>query len=371
MTEVFARKYRPLTLENVVGQEVTKTIIKNSFESDKLHQAYLFCGQMGTGKTSLARILAASENCLNGKSLKPCGKCKNCRSIFSGTSIDVKEMDAASNRGIDEIRALKNEILHSPINAKIKYIIIDEAHSLTDQAAQALLKAIEEPPPHVRFVLCTTDPHKIIPTIHSRCCILEFNKVSWFEIYRHLEFVCKSENVEFEDEALKLIAKNSENSVRVSLQNLEKVINYVNNEKITQNAAITSLGFVSESVYGELMQSIVDKNMQKSILSVNKLIQGSSNSEKIFNGLLEYLRKLLLIRVCDKDLTVFGISEAVEKKLTDQASKLEPELITRFISILKDTKSGMLVNMDIQTMMEKWSVDAIIEMNKFSKTVKS
>lgn len=368
MTDVLATKYRPKKLADVVGQEVSKTIIENSFNANELHQAYLFCGQMGCGKTSLARILAASENCLNNdRSLEPCGKCKNCRNIFTGNSIDVKEMDAASNRGIDEIRALKNEILHAPINARVKYVIIDEAHSLTGQAAEALLKAIEEPPPHVRFILCTTDPHKIIPTIHSRCCVLEFNKVSWFEMFRHLEVVAKNEGVKAEEDALKIIAKNSDNSVRVALQNLEKAINYVNRGDLSKDDAEKSLGFVSEDLYFELLNAISQKNMAEAILSVNKLIQGSNNAEKIFNGLLEHLRKILLIRVCDKDLTLFGISEAEEKKLKDQSSLLEPPLVSRFISILKDTKGGMLVNMDIQTMLEKWSVDAILETNAYSK----
>jgi|19_taG_2_1085344.scaffolds.fasta_scaffold00723_12 DNA polymerase-3 subunit gamma/tau len=372
MAEVLATKYRPKRLKHVVGQEVTKRIIENAFNAKNLHKAYLFCGQMGTGKTSLARILAASENCLEkGRTLDPCGACKNCRAIFAGNSVDIKEMDAASNRGIDDIRALKNEILHAPIGANVKYIIIDEAHSLTDHAAQALLKALEEPPSHVRFILCTTDPHKIIPTIHSRCCILEFNKVSWFEIFRHLETIVKSENIEADEEALKIIAKNSESSVRTALQNLEKSISYTDGQKITKDEVIKALGFISDEAYFDLLKAVIETRMDKAVLAANKLSRSSNNSEKIFNGLLEHLRKILLIRVCNKDLTVFGISEAEEQRLKTQSSLLEPRLVSRLISILKDTKSGMLVNMDITTMLEKWSVDAVIETNAFSNSVKS
>ena len=248
MANPLSVKYRPHTLEDVVGQDVVVQQIRNSFKNNMLHHAYVFCGPYGNGKTTMARIMAAMENCEHGPTLTPCGKCKNCKAIFAGKSIDVKEIDAASNRSIDDIKDLKNETAMATIQARTKYIILDEAHSLTPQAAEAALKLIEEPPPGVRFILATTNPEKLKDTVLSRCIMVNFKKVDWYDIYQNLEKVAKMEGVKVEEEALKIAAKGAKNSVRSSLQNLQKLIQFSDTDIITADDARLCLDFVDEQI---------------------------------------------------------------------------------------------------------------------------
>ena len=242
----FSLKYRPKKLDDIIGQEVVVQTLKNSFTSKNLHHAYILEGNTGSGKTTIARIMAAMENCEKGLTLEPCGICQNCREIFDGSSIDVKEIDAASNRGIDDIRALQKEIHFSPINCRVKYIILDEAHSLTGVAAESALKMIEEPPSNVRFILCTTEPEALKPTIHGRCINFNFSKISWMELYNHLVNICKLESIQYDDDAIKMMAKASKGSARNSLQNLQTVAEFAGSNKIIADSVSKSLGVIDE-----------------------------------------------------------------------------------------------------------------------------
>jgi len=317
-----AIKYRPKKLSEVIGQKTTIRAITNAFKAEDLHHAYILAGNMGCGKTTTARVMAATENCINSK-VEPCGECLNCEDIFNGKSLDIKEIDAASNRGIDHIRDLKKEAQFNPVNCRIKYFIIDEAHSLTGHAAEAALKVVEEPPKYVRFVFCTTRLDAIINTIRSRCLLFKFNKVSWSEIYTHLVSIAKQEEVEFEEDALKLAAKAARGSVRDALQNLQSVIAYAgNSEKLTYEAAKDILGVSDERLYFMLFDSIAKVDVTKGMQVINKLLIDGREAKQITEGIEWHLRNLMIMLTCSKDLDPFGFLEDEIKRFRHQAASL-------------------------------------------------
>lgn len=368
--EPLSVRYRPKKFSDVVGQEVAVKTITNAFKDKNLHHAYIFEGQYGCGKTTSARILAAMENCKEGPTLEPCGKCTNCIEIFSGKSLDIKEIDAASNRGVDDIRQIKDDIRYSPMQCRTKYVILDEAHSLTAVAAEALLKSIEEPPPHVRFILCTTEAFALKPTIHSRCQTLQFTKVSWHQIYGHLVNVARQENMSFEEEALKLAAKRSKGSVRDSLQNLQALKDFSGADKITLDAAQKALGSISESVYFDLVSHIMTPDVPKAMLKINDLVVTARNSEQIIKGLEEHLSNLLVIAACKENVAGLGFTEDEVKRYANQAQTARPIIVSKMLSMLIDVQRAVSLNLDIQNYLEKFVVDSIIEKAKLTKDSK-
>jgi DNA polymerase III subunit gamma/tau len=354
-------KYRPKKFTDMIGQEVVTKTLTNAFNSGNLHHAYIFEGQFGSGKTTSARILAAMENCEEGPSLEPCGVCKNCKDIFAGKSYDVKEIDAASNRGVDDVRDLKKEIANCPIYSKTKYIIFDEAHSLTGIAAEALLKSIEEPPPHVRFILCTTEAFALKPTIHSRCIVFTFNKVSWFEICEHLVSIAKKEGVDADEDALKLIAKKSKGSVRDSLQNLQFAIDFCGEEKITLDAVQQVLGVVDDSSYFELIETMMIPDVPKAMLLINQLMVKGKNAEQIIKGLEEHLRNLLTINACRQKVEGLGFTEEEIKRYAHQGKIAPPILVSFMLDMIIDIQRALTYNMDTQYQLENFVIKTLIE----------
>jgi len=359
-----ASKYRPKKFSDIIGQKTTVQAISNAFKSGDLHHAYILAGNLGCGKTSSARVIAATENCMNSK-VEPCGECLNCEEIFTGKSIDVKEIDAASNRGIDDIRDLKKEAQFSPVNCSVKYFIFDEAHSLTGHAAEAALKVVEEPPKRVRFIFCTTRPEAIISTIRSRCLLFKFNKVSWSEIYSHLAKIAKQENVEFEEDALKLAAKAARGSVRDALQNLQSVIAYAGTEKLTYQAAREILGVSDESLYFQLFGAIVKVDAAKGMLVINNLLSDGREAKQITEGIEWHLRNLMVMLTCAKDLAPFGFLEDEIKRYKHQATSLtekgtKVQMVLDWLSLLHDVNKGLIVNLEPQVLLETFVVKAII-----------
>lgn len=360
-----AIKYRPKKLSEIIGQKATVRAISNAFKAEDLHHAYIFGGHRGCGKTTSARVLAATENCFNSKT-EPCGNCNNCIEIFAGKSLDVKEIDAASNRGIDDIRDLKKEAQFNPVNCRTKYFLLDESHSLTGHAAEAALKVIEEPPKHVRFVLCTTKPESLIDTIRSRCLLFKFNKVSWTEIYTHLVQIANRENLEFEEDALKLAAKAARGSVRDALQNLQSVIAYAgNSEKLTYEAARDILGVSDERLYFLLIESIAKFDVPKGMQIINKLLIDGREAKQITEGIEWHLRNLMIMLTCSKDLEPFGFLEDEVKRYKHQAASLtekgtKVQLVLDWLSSLHDVNKGLIVNLDPQVLLETFVVKAII-----------
>jgi len=261
---VIARKYRPRKFDDLIGQEPIALTLKNAITMKKLSHAYLFSGPRGVGKTSTARILAKSLNCEKGLTGEPCSKCKNCREIAEGISLDVLEIDGASNRGIDEIRDLKEKINYAPINSPYKIYIIDEVHMLTNEAFNALLKTLEEPPEHIIFMFATTAPHKIPLTVLSRCQRFDFRRITIEEISTMLAKICRAEKVEAEKEALFLIAKNSDGSMRDGQSALDQLIAY-SEGKITAEKVRQMFGLATSEIYHTFLSHIHENDIQKGV----------------------------------------------------------------------------------------------------------
>ena len=353
-------KYRPKCLADVIGQDVVVKSLTNAFKSKTLHHAYIFGGKFGCGKTSVARILAAMENNDKGPSMTPDPEATNVKAIFAGKSLDVKEIDAASNRSIDNIRALKEEIRYSPVECRMKYVILDECHSLTGQAAEAALKMIEEPPPHVRFILATTDPHALIKTIHSRCITLKFNKVNWMDMFGHLKMIAEKEGIDFEENALKIAARSADGSVRNSIQNLQTMINFSGGEKLTSDDAQKVLGSIDSNLYFHFIQSIIDIKVPKAMQVVDRLMADGRQVDQILDGLQQHLRNLMIIKTCMSDFASFGYSEDEAKHYEVQASNCGIELIIELIDELVNVNYAITYNLDPQMVLEEYVIKGIV-----------
>ncbi len=312
-SEVFYRKWRPQTLSEVMGQEpVTKTL-RHAVESGKIAHAYLFCGPRGTGKTSMARILAKAVNCPNRAGGEPCNACDMCRSITEGRALDVIEIDAASNRGIDEIRSLREKANYAPSLAHYKVYIIDEVHMLTEAACNALLKTLEEPPSHVIFVLATTEAHKVLATIASRCQRFNFHRLRQTEIMDKLKLICKKEKIHVEPASLELIARAATGSLRDAENILQQMIAYYGN-RIQLDQIQAELGMSRDSRVAGLARCVVNRDVAAGLRIVNSLNSDGVDLRQFNLGLVEYLRGLLLIKsgcgealdVTSEDLTEMG-----------------------------------------------------------------
>ena len=303
-SEVFYRKWRPQTLAEVVGQEPVTQTLRHAVENGKVAHAYLFCGPRGTGKTSSGRILAKAVNCLNQVDGEPCNTCDICRSITEGKSLDVIEIDAASNRGIDEVRSLREKVNYAPSRARYKVYIIDEVHMLTEAASNALLKTLEEPPPYVIFVLATTEPHKVIPTIMSRCQRFNFRRLSQTAIIGKLELICQKENIHVRLESLKLIARAATGSLRDAENILQQLIAYHGNQ-IDLEQVQTALGVSSDPRVRQLAKHIVNKDVSAGLQVINSVNSDGVDLRQFNLGLVEYLRGLLLAKSqCNEALDV-------------------------------------------------------------------
>ena len=346
LEDSLALKFRPKKLSDIVGQPIVVKAFKNAFKTKQLHHAYIFSGMYGSGKTTLARIVAAMENCENNAFKDPCGKCKNCREIFVGKSLEVKEMDAASNRSIDDIRDLQEELRQSPIQVRTRYVIIDEAHSLTGAAAEAALKLLEEPPKYVRFILATTEPQAFKETIHSRCIQWNFSKITSIEIFEHLKKISSLENIDIEEKALKIIAKESKGSVRNAMQNFQKAVNYAGEESIKEEHVIEAIGTIDIKLYFGLVESIIQKNYLIGFQIVNALFLNGQSVNKVIDGLQNHLNNILLVRLCKQDAIQFDITEAELKRYANQASKLNPDILLRMMSLVVEISQGVQYNLN-------------------------
>jgi len=343
---VLYRKYRPKNFSEVVGQEHIVTTLSNALENDMVSHSYLFCGPRGSGKTTIARILAKAVNCLDRKGAEPCNKCSACLEINSNRAIDLIEIDAASNRGIDEIRQLKEGARFSPTRLKYKVYIIDEAHQLSKDAANALLKILEEPPAHVIFILATTDAHKMIPTIISRCQRFDFYKLTVPQIVEKLKTIAKAEKTKIDDDALELIAANSEGAFRDAEGLLDQVITFaqsINDKHITAEEIKDFLGIIDSKLISEFFDLLIKKDRAKAIGFFNENVEKGINPFEFAKNLIDYIRYGLLFKI-DPDLNnslTNTLTSEDRQKIEKQMAKIEEKELRTFLKVFLEAQARM------------------------------
>jgi len=332
---VLYRKYRPQKFSDVVNQEHIVSILLNELKAEKIAHAYLFAGPKGTSKTTIARLLAKAVNCKNLKKGEPCNKCSSCKSINNGQALDLIEIDAASHRGIDEIRQLREGIKFTPTQLKYKVFIIDEVHQLTPAAFNALLKTLEEPPEHAIFILATTEPHKIIPTIISRCQRFDFHKISLEHTFKLLKKISKKEKVDIADKALKLIALTAQGDLRDAISLLDKIIS-IEDKKITLKETQAILGTSDIENISHLVDLLVTQKTKKALGFINKLAQDGLDMHQYAQSLLDYWRKLTILKI-DNNLARLTAPELTKEQIRDmlkQGKNLNQKQLINILEIL-------------------------------------
>ena len=323
------RKYRPQTLEMLVGQEHIKKTLTSAIELGQIYHAYLFTGPRGTGKTSTARILAKSLNCKNGPTVNPCGECESCRDITNSIPIDVIEIDAASNRKVEDAQNILEKIQYVPVNGKYKIYIIDEVHMLTNHAFNALLKTLEEPPENVIFILATTEVHKVLDTIKSRCQRFDFRRITTADIVKHLRYISDKEKIQITEEALFAIAKNSAGGMRDSISLLDQLSILGITKEITVEDVNSVLGRISFDILFELSNKIIASEPSEAIKIINNIYNSGNEPLQIFTNLSEYFKNLLVAKTCSSELLpeLTGLNEPQIKEILTQTTQLEVQQI--------------------------------------------
>jgi DNA polymerase-3 subunit gamma/tau len=338
--KVIARKYRPQTFREIVGQQhVTKTLA-NAINSNRVAHAYIFSGVRGVGKTTTARILAKALNCVKGPTAEPDGTCDSCREISAGTSLDVLEIDAASNRGIDQIRELREMVRYAPASSRYKVVILDEAHQLTDEASNALLKTLEEPPERVIFILATTRAEDLVETIKSRAQLFQFRALTFKEISEEIERIAREENLIIEPGAVAVLARAAEGSLRDGLSLLEQAISY-SGDAITDAQVRELLGVVAESVLDNLVDAISQQSAELALSLVHRLIGDGQNLQHFCREAIRHFRNLLVARVCGAESDLVAAPQDERARLAEQAARFSEEDLTRFFNTLLATDAEL------------------------------
>jgi DNA polymerase-3 subunit gamma/tau len=338
--KVIARKYRPQKFSEIVGQQHVTRTLANAIESNRVAHAYIFSGVRGVGKTTAARILAKALNCAEGPTVEPDNTCDSCKAISEGNSLDVLEIDAASNRGIDQIRELREMVRYAPAASRYKVVILDEAHQLTDEASNALLKTLEEPPERVIFILATTQPEDLVDTIKSRAQLFQFRSLTFQEIAGQIEHIAKSEKLKIDSGAIAVLARAAEGSVRDGLSLLEQAIAY-GGDSITDAQVRELLGVVAESVLDDLVEAITVQSSEKALSLVHRLISDGQNLQHFCREAIRHFRNLLVARVCGPDSQLIAAPADERPRLAEQSSGFSEEDLTRFFNILVATEDDV------------------------------
>jgi DNA polymerase-3 subunit gamma/tau len=334
---VSARKYRPQTFDTVVGQSHITTTLKNAIRNNQLAHAFLFCGPRGVGKTSCARILAKTINCESlTKQGDACNECNSCKSFNEGTSLNYFELDAASNNSVDDIRELVNQVRFVPQSGRYKVYVIDEVHMLSSAAFNAFLKTLEEPPPYAIFILATTEKHKILPTILSRCQIFDFKRISINDTVEHLQEICDKEDIKTDKASLQVIAQKSEGCMRDALSILDKIVSFTNGQLNYANT-LEHLNILDDDYYFKLMDCMLQQDLSGAMLLFDEINRKGFDGDLVLNGFAEFIRNLLV----SKDAKVASLLEVVEsfkEKYIETAKKVSPAVLISALNILNETE---------------------------------
>lgn len=330
------RKYRPAEFDDVKGQDHIVTTLKNQIKANRIGHAYLFCGTRGTGKTTVAKIFAKAVNCENPVDGSPCGECPSCRSIASGTSMNVVEFDAASNNGVESIRQIRDEVEYSPTEGRYRVYIIDEVHMLSTGAFNALLKTLEEPPSYVIFVLATTEAHKIPVTILSRCQRYDFHRITIDTISARLTDLMRQEGEDVEERAIRYIAKAADGSMRDALSLLDQCLAFYMGQTLTYDRALEVLGAVDTEIFSRLLRCILADDVAGAVGVLEELVMQGRELGQFVTDFIWYLRNLLLIRGSDEMEEVLDMSVENLALLKEEAAMLEDEELMRYIRIFSD-----------------------------------
>ena len=351
MHKALYRVYRPKNFSDVIGQEHIVRTLKNQIENNNVGHAYLFCGTRGTGKTSTAKIFSRAVNCTNLHNDEPCNECENCREILEDKTMDVVEIDAASNNSVDDIRELRENVKYSPAKAKYKVYIIDEVHMLSQGAFNALLKTLEEPPSYVIFILATTEPHKIPATILSRCQRFDFKRVTVKDISSRMRYICEKEGIEADEKALNLIARNSQGALRDALSILDQCISFEGN-KISYNDVIELLGSVNIEQLFDLAESIIKEDTRKSLQILNDFIIWGKDVRNLVNDLIDHFRNLMVCKISNDLDEIISLPEETIDLLKQQAETIDTNNLIRILNILSEAQDGMKISSNPRVLME-------------------
>ena len=328
------RKWRPKNFDEVKGQDAVCTALRNQVESGRVGHAYLFCGTRGTGKTSVAKIMARAVNCEQPERGNPCGVCASCRAILSESSMNVQEIDAASNNGVDNIRDIKEQVQYPPTAGKYRVFIIDEVHMLSQAAFNAFLKTLEEPPAHAIFILATTEKHKILPTILSRCQIYDFNRMEVPETVAHLKHVAESEGIKYEEEALNVIARKADGGMRDALSIFDQVASFTNGN-ITYAQTIENLNVLDYDYYFEVTDRLLEIDIPQVMLLLDKVLNKGFEAGHFIGGLAAHFRDLLVSRDA-QTLPLLEVAESVRARYAEQAARCTPRFLYAALKLCND-----------------------------------
>lgn len=346
------RKFRPAEFQDVKGQDHIITTLQNQIRANRIGHAYLFCGTRGTGKTTVAKIFAKAVNCEHPVDGSPCGECAMCRAIASGASMNVIEIDAASNNGVDNIREIREEVVYRPTEGRYKVYIIDEAHMLSPGAFNALLKTLEEPPEYVIFILATTEAHRIPVTIMSRCQHYEFKRISIETITDRMKDLMDAEHVEVEEKALRYIAKAADGSMRDALSILDQCIAFYLGQKLTYDNVLEVLGAVDTDVFSRLLRSVIERDVSGVLDVVEELVMQGRELTQLTVDFTWYLRNLLLVKTSDNIEDVLDVSTENMMQLKEEAQMTEMDMLYRYIRIFSELSGQMKFATQKRVMLE-------------------
>jgi DNA polymerase-3 subunit gamma/tau len=333
--QVIARKYRPQTFGDLIGQEHVKTTLENAISASRVAHGYIFSGQRGTGKTTVARILARCLNCIQGPTIHPCGVCSSCKEISAGNAVDVIEIDAASNRGINEMRELRDNVRYRPARDRYKVFIIDEAHQITNEAFNALLKTLEEPPEWAVFMMCTTEAHKIPNTIVSRCQQFNFRSVEFSELMKRLEYIAREEGIEADADSLAVIARVGEGSVRDSLSALDQAIACCG-KTLRAEEVRALLGVQAVDTLGAVAEAVIEKDPRRMLEIVQELERNGQSLQHYVRELSRYWRNLLVAKIAGQHTALIAASDHEQNLLIETAARFSEEDLTRYLNLTLD-----------------------------------